>query len=315
MNPPADSSGKKSAPRKRRPIGGVSPVPHNPATRDLQIVTPPAPAKKQAAAFPGFTYHGGPVIALPEVRASFWGAAWKNDSNHASRAAHLEKFLTDLLASSYMNVLSQYGASGGAGTGRYQGTSFVANVPQNLGDTDIHTIVQQNIDAGVLPEPGANHCLMIFLADGMGVNDPADQIVMCEAANDTAFGYHSFFTTRAGNPFYYAVVPGLNDACLAESCPGNDGGCSLHLSETQEERQTQVASHEFAEMATDPQLNGWFDPQKGENGDICNGESDTLTVGADTWTVQRQYSKTDDLATGGKTFCVVGAPNPLPKIS
>jgi hypothetical protein len=137
--------------------------------------------------------------------------------------------------------------------------------------------------------------------------------VLCEPTNDNAFGYHNFFTTTAGHKFYYAVIPALTDLCLQESC-GQDTGCSLHLAQTQEQRQTQVASHEFAEMTTDPELNAWLDPQAGENGDICNGESSVITVGADSWTVQRTYSKADDMATGGQSYCLATAPAPIPPL-
>jgi hypothetical protein len=68
-------------------------------------------------------------------------------------------------------------------------------------------------------------------------------------------------------------------------------------------------------MITDPQLNAWWDSGGGEEGDICNGESATVAVGANTWTVQKSYSKTDDVASNGATFCVVSHPSPLPKIA
>jgi hypothetical protein len=40
---------------------------------------------------------------------------------------------------------------------------------------------------------------------------------------------------------------------LASKIPPN-GNCSLQLSQTQEQRLTQVTSHEFAEMCTDPKF-------------------------------------------------------------
>jgi hypothetical protein len=91
----------------------------------------------------------------------------------------------------------------------------------------------------------------------------------------------------------------------------------LQLSHTQEQRRTQVASHEFAEMVTDPvPPTGWYDqsdPNSGEIGDICNGQSDTITVGPNTWTVQRIYSSTDDQQSGGSNYCLsqVTSPGPL----
>src|SRR5262249_45307097 len=75
--------------------------------------------------------------------------------------------------------------------------------------------------------------------------------------------------------------------------------------DAQEQRRTQVTSHEFAEMVTDPHFpDGWFGPSSDENGDICNGESDFIVVGPNTWDVQRQYSKHDDIATNGASFCI-----------
>jgi hypothetical protein len=76
-----------------------------------------------------------------------------------------------------------------------------------------------------------------------------------------------------------------------------------------------VTSHEFGEMISDPQLNAWWDSTGGEEGDICNGESDTITVGANAWTVQKSYSKTDDISSNGATFCVTTHPSPLPKLA
>jgi hypothetical protein len=313
--PGATAPKKQGEPRKGR--GGVSPRIGAPATRGLEVLVEPKGPINNTASFPNFGYHGGPVVKFPQVYATFWGSAWLADAAHLTRAARLTQFLTDLVASQYMNVLSQYGSGSGAGTGCFMRASFLNNVPANLTDPQIRTTIQDCINAGVLPEPAnpSNTCVIVYLADNIGINDPNDGLVLCEATNDTAFGYHDFFTTTAGHSLYYAMIPGLTNQCLTESCPGNDGGCSLHLAETQEQRQTQVTSHEFGEMITDPQLNAWFDATSGaENGDICNGEAANLTMGPNTWNVQRQYSKADDMATNGATFCVVTAPNPMPKL-
>lgn len=284
-----------------------------PAVRPVRA----APAAGQQA-FPGFIYNGGPVITSPLMYTSFWGALW-SDASHQADAQRLTEYMQDLLNSNFMNVLSQYGAGTGAGSGSFGQASFVANVPNQLADADIQNIIQSNIEAGVLPEPPANNNsvgLMIFLDENTEVNDPNLGVVMCEPQGDTAFGYHNGFTTAAGNPFYYSVVPALDDACLQNSC-GGGSGCTLQLSQTQEQRRTQVASHEFAEMVTDPNPpTGWYDqsdPNSGEIGDICNGQSDTITVGPNTWTVQAIYSSTDDQQSGGSNYCLsqVTTPEPL----
>jgi hypothetical protein len=226
----------------------------------------------------------------------------------------LTQFHQDLLASDFMNVLNQYGVGGGI---VLRPLFFNVGAPNILADSDIRATIQTAIDMGVLPEPTNptnTITLMIYLEEGIVVNDHDPAGVAHCMPGDTAFGYHQSFLTTAGNPFYYGVVAPLDDACLQAVCP-DDQGCSLHLNQTQEQRQTQVASHEFAEMTTDPQLDGWSSPPMlcGEIGDICNGMSGTITVGGNTWTVQRIYSLADDINSNGAVFCRAGAPAPVPR--
>jgi serine protease len=268
-------------------------------------------------AFPGFVYNGGSVIASPAVYTSFWGALW-SDAAHQSAAQRLNLYVQDLLASNFMNVLSQYGVGSGAGSGQFAQTSFLPNVANQLTDNDIQNTIQPAINAGQMPEPPANNTsqvLLIFLDEDTEVNDRNLGIVLCEPQGDTAFGYHNNFTTAAGNSFYYGVIPGLDDACLLNSC-GNSP-CSLNPSLSQEQRRTQVTSHEFAEMLTDPAPpSGWYDqsdPNSGEVGDICNGQSDTIAgASGNSWTVQRIYSAYDDQQTGGANYCLSQSTTPEP---
>jgi hypothetical protein len=303
--------------RSTTPFGGVSTERHKPALkRFVQSPDDLTPTAKAAGAHPRFKNHGGPVVALAVVHASFWGGAWNADPAHVQRAGRLGQFLQDFLASKYMNILSQYGSGQGAGkAGTFSGSSTIGTVPSQLTDAAIQGILQSAIDSRGLPEPGnpASDVVMIYLSEGIDVEGP-DPATMCEPHGDNAFGYHHFFTTKAGNPFYYSVIPALDDACLRSSCP-SDQNCSLHLALTQEQRQTQVSSHEYSEMVTDPEGTGWYDGKTGaENGDICNGESGTITVGPRTWTVQQMYSKHDDMATKGVTTCIASAPQPLPRV-
>ncbi|MDT4894955.1 MAG: hypothetical protein QOH25_32 [Acidobacteriota bacterium] len=297
--------------------GGVSPIPAKAAAYGLTALVEQQGPITAAAAHPNFSFHGGPVIKRPQVFSSFWGQSWSQAANK-ERANRLNQYLRDLLKSKYMNILSQYGVGAGAGAaGAFIKSSFIANVSGSLRDGDIRQIIQSGINNGVFPEPAnpTNNVLVIFLGEGISVNEPAQGLILCEPAHDTAFGYHSFFTTVAGNPFYYSIIPALDNQCLTQTCP-SDAGCSLHLAETQEQRQTQVASHEFAEMTTDPELNAWFDGSSGaENGDICNGESGTIQVEGRTWTVQRMYSKFDDVQSNGAAKCRTEPPNPLPRLS
>jgi hypothetical protein len=197
---------KKAKPKKpagplpsdlRSHRGGVSPRMYAPAIRGAR--TRKRKGKKDAGKFPNFTYNGGPVIASPQVSASFWCALW-SDQPHQARAQRLNQFHRDLLASGFMNVLSQYGVGHGAGNGGvFIGESFIGNTPSTLTDPAIQSTIQSAIDHGTVPEPAdpSNVALMIYLDENSGVNDPSDQLVLCEPKNDNAFGYHNFFTTAA----------------------------------------------------------------------------------------------------------------------
>src|SRR5216683_6359976 len=304
---PAKSKNGSPVSKSGRKIGGVS--------KKSAHETAPKPAAGPAApAHADFVWNGGPVISCPLLYTTFWGPSWTNSPSGLTEAGRLSQFCQDLMASQYMNVLSQYGAGGGL----FIQASFVHNVASSISDTDIHNILQTAINAGAIPEPPANnttHVIVIYLDSSIAVKDTGLGIAMCEPSGDNAFGYHFFFKTAKGNNCYYAVIPALDDACLKNTGCGG-GGCSLNLSQTQEQRRTQVTSHEFAEMVTDPAFpTGWFGPSSDENGDICNGQSAFITVGANNWDVQAQYSKTDDIATNGASFCRATAPTPMAKLS
>ena len=263
-------------------------------------------------AFSDFIYNGGPVINTPQVHILFVGD-WSSTANQ-NRLGRLTQFVSDLLSSRYMNILTQYGC----GTnGTVASTTTVAAPNSSLSATDIHNLIQNAINGNKIPEPtNQATCVLLYLDNATAVHDTGAGAVMCEATSDTAFGYHDHFVTTAGNTYPFAVVPGLTDTCLKNSC-SSDSTCSLHLSETQEQRQTQVSSHELSEMFSDPQVGSneaWTRPgNPHENGDICNGESATITVGPNTWTVQKMYSKYDDMNSNGATTCITDS-DPLPSL-
>lgn len=293
----------------------------------------PAAARAPGAALPaavglgpipgssiGIGYYGGPVLRCPQIYVGFWGLDYYEDPGYQALAGQLTQFVTDLPHSTYLNVLTQYGAGFGANlTGTFVQAHNLAVTGTLFTNQDIENWIQILIDFNVIPDASpegsaASNVMMIFLDDTLAIQDPGflggagGGLVMCEPSGDTAFGYHYFFKTNSGNPMYYAVVGALTDQCLQESCP-DDNACTLHLSQSQLQRITLAASHEFAEMMTDPEpFSGWVP----EIGDVCGGTTETITVGANAWMVQPVYSVEDDLATGGSTLCVGAAANPYP---
>ncbi len=306
------SAPSKSPAKKANDLKGVSP---RLAKKKIRLGGPPMGGSGPGAE-PGFIYRGGRIINTPQVYAVFLGD-WTSTANQG-RATRLVQFLNDLMSSDYMNMLAQYGCGT---SGQVINSVFISSTDNDLDRANIESIFQTAIDNNTIPDAtNLSNVYILFLDDATAVNGTfgTDHTVMCEATSDSAFGFHFHFNTTAGNELFYAVVPGLTDACLTNSCPGDDGDCSLHLAQTQEQRQTQVLSHEFTEMISDPDVEGtegWTNSSGfHENGDLCNGQTGTITVGSNTWNVQLMYSKWDDMQTDGATTCVAGSSFPLPSL-
>ena len=248
---------------------------------------------------PEITKQKGPIVNDPQIYNLFVG----NWSTNASklRMARLDQFTSDLLNSSYMSIMAQYGCDK---PGRFIKSVVIFSNQTKFSDSEFHDLIQGAVTGNIIPEPKPNDVFMIYLPDGASVEDPALGITMCSTGTGSAFGYHHYFKTTGGHTCYYAIIPGLTDACLNKTCYGQLN-CSLKLTETQEERQTQVASHEIIEILTNPESTAWYDViTGGEIGDICNGYADTITVGKNKWKVQQIYSKLDDIKTSGRNVCV-----------
>jgi hypothetical protein len=230
------------------------------------------------------TYSGGPIVHCSLIHTSFWGPAW-GDALHTGVANQLNQFHQDYVASQAMNVITQYGVIGGV----YSSASYLNWVPGTLDPTSIQSIIQGCIDSGAFPEPGdpatqqTIPILVVYLDENTIINGGGRSVNFPGAAD---YGYHDSFTTTAGDPFIYAF----------------SGWFDINFT-------TVVASHEYAEMITDPLYNAWT-PDGGyhEIGDYCEGSNDAITISGRTWTIQQVWSDVDNSCRGT-------APNPIPAIS
>src|SRR6185503_18385265 len=120
--------------------------PYSPSTTNrFKGVSPRRPKRRDALApdlagvtsatgtHPNFGYQGGPIINTPQVHALFVGD-WASAANQA-RAARLQQFVSDMLNSRYMNILSQYGCGT---SGSLAGSAFVAAPDADLSGAEIH---------------------------------------------------------------------------------------------------------------------------------------------------------------------------------
>jgi hypothetical protein len=230
-------------------------------------------------------YAGGPVVRRPLVYASFWGPGWASPDQQ-EQAAGITQFHQDLLNSEFMNVLAQYGCPG-AGTGAFVNASRLPWVPKVLTVAQYQEIIQSRVFTDPLPERQnvGSPVLLIYLDETTIINDPATgRQLNFLAAYDS--GYHDFFTTPSGHRLYCGFIAHSPDI----------------------DTTTIVASHEFAEIITDPEYSAWT-PDDGwtEIGDICEEGQGSVTLGVNTWAVQTIWSNVDNA-------CICQAPGPIPEI-
>jgi hypothetical protein len=237
-------------------------------------------------------YYGGPVLAHTKVVVVLWGAV---DPEVASR---LSPFYRAALYSSYYDWLSEYDTTvkavdGSPGTGQqirrgsFAGAVHIAPRANHaqLTDAQIQKELAAQVRAGKLPRPDADTVFMLHFPPGLQIS--LDGTGSCESGGFC--GYHNAFRVR-GQRIAYAVLPDMGAGS------GCDTGCG---SGSAVDRVTAVASHELTEATTDPEVGltqqlaaplAWYDPARGEIGDLCNGKTGKLRVSGATFVVQKEWS-------------------------
>jgi hypothetical protein len=231
-------------------------------------------AKVQTAAPPGahLTYWGGPVLAHVHNVPVYWNSG-------VAFQANLNAFYNDVPNSPLYGMLAQYGVGFGNGQAGVVDTSTTRNVS----DATVQSRLRTLIGAGRLPAPNANNYYPVHFPPGMSITAPDGSrscVVFC--------AYHGTFVLNGVN-VNYGVIPDQGGGCA--------GGCGANPSRVN--NLDSVASHELVEATTDPAVGlatvfgpplGWYDPNNGEIGDICNGQQGTTTGNGHSYVVQTEFS-------------------------
>jgi hypothetical protein len=251
-------------------------------TTAVHVIPFHAAGKIAEAAPPGahLTNFGGPLLRNIHVAPLFWNANVQFQTN-------INWLYSDVPVSPLWDMLAQYGI----GHGDAQ-PGFVDTEPAvNRTDAQIKSEVLAEINAGHLPQPtNPNLYYPVHFPPGVTITGPAGVGTSCVQF----CAYHGTFQVRnsAGTLFNinYGVIPDQGGGCA--------GGCGANPSRVN--NLTSVASHEFVEATTDPAVGlatvigpplGWYDPNNGEIGDICNGQQGTTTIGnGRTYVIQLEFS-------------------------
>jgi hypothetical protein len=248
---------------------------------------PRAPRRR----LPHLNYYGGPVLPNVKIVQVLYGSGSYLFNISANSTPSLASFYAQSTASAWFSWQSEYNTPTQAiGLGSFiekvQITPAAARNGSTITDASIESELSAQIGAGILPPPDLNTLYMINFPQGKRIN--LDGTLSCVSGGFCA--YHSTFV-RSGVDVFYGVLPDMSPGS------GCDRGCGTS---TQFNNQTSVASHELAEAVTDAAVGlattfapplAWYDPNFGENGDICNAQQGTI-LGTDgiTYTVQRLWS-------------------------
>jgi hypothetical protein len=238
---------------------------------------------------PTVQYFGGNLLTQVEAQALYLGNEWSSVPADSAETTTLDGFLKDLTGGAYMDALTRAGYGVGRGTasaGAIDNTALTSG--SVITDASIQARIQADISSGLLQAPDANRLYVVYVAPDVAVNLGNGQ----GTTQQGILGYHGAFAGHdaSGNTFTirYAVVVTPGGAAHNSSL-----GTSVI------DQLTAVSSHELAEAVTDPDVNfarlGWYDPRRGEIGDITENNPNAYVRLADGHLVQEVADKNDQL--------------------
>jgi hypothetical protein len=228
----------------------------------------PSPTRPRVEALedrqvPTVSFFGGNLLPHVQAQALFLGNAFSSAPANTETAT-LDASLKDITGGPYLQALARAGYNVGPGSAV---AGAVDNVPLAVGSTITDALIrsrlQADVNSGLLQAPNANTLYVVYVQPDVAVDLGSGQ----GTTQQGILGYHTAFVGAGGAAIRYAVVVS----------PGGAAGNSvLPEATTAIDQLTSVTSHELAEAVTDPDVNsivnngrlGWFDPQRGEIGDI-----------------------------------------------
>jgi hypothetical protein len=233
---------------------------------------------------PTVQFYGGNLLPHVEAQALFLGNEWSTVPSDAAQTSTLNSFLSDVTGGAYMDALTRAGYNVGRGTAT-AGVVDPANLTlgSTISDASIQSTLSADIASGKLQPLDANRFYVVYVEPNVAVNLGFGQ----GTTQQGILGYHGAFAGPNGQTVRYAVIPYQG---------GSAHNSSLGTSAM--DQLTAVTSHELAEGVTDPDVNfaqlGWYDPRRGEIGDITENNPNAL-VQLDGYLVQQVADQNDQL--------------------
>ena len=251
-----------SASSEAKPGGGGGKVHHNLGRRCEAGYCPEPP----------LLYHAGKGVQhSPVVHVIFWGSNW-NKAPGSEVKTQLLKMYEGLSGSAWQGILTQYFDSTGrisstVTVNSYVDTETAGAAPTSVNDAKLREEVTSAVKAkGWIREFGSQFVVI-----------PAPGSTYEKAFSEGGFcGYHG--VDGSGSSYTFVAYPGeepFKKGCIGFDTKENVGNVT-----------SMIASHEYAESATDPQVEPfenaeWYTSNEYEIADICASGDDELSNG--TW--------------------------------
>jgi hypothetical protein len=216
----------------------------------------------QGACAPPMTWHSGSVQHNPKVYVIFWGPQW---SNLGSQKYAVTSMFGGMSGSGFQSVLSQYyDATATISPTMTFGGSFQDNTPPLTNVVTTHDYVNEAIKiARANNLHTSDDTQWVFYPQpGIASDDGASKSL---AQNVAHCGYHGSGADNTGRKWVVSVV----DYPAQTSVFNYQAGCIDNKIPDANTDLTFSGSHEYAEAATDPFGNGWYDQNSHEIGDMC----------------------------------------------
>lgn len=197
-------------------------------------------------------YGSGQVQRNPNLHVIFWGGKWNNIVPSLARST-IQSFYQSISGSAWQGILTEYFDTNGNISPTIT-VGFYTDKTNTISPTSINdTKIREEVNAAIK-------------AKGWSRETNSQFIVIPEPEATYAAGFGSGFCAYhgvEGSGAAYEFVPFAGTEPFASQCKGYDPeSATLHVT-------TMLASHEYAESATDPFLNAWRDSEGFEIADIC----------------------------------------------
>jgi hypothetical protein len=215
-------------------------------------------ASTKAGSTGSIVYHGGAVIATPNVYY-IWYGGWSTSDPAISILTNLGAHIG---GSPYFNINKTYYSSiNGVTTPVTGGATFINSTTDaysqgtTLSDAGVQAVVSAAISSGRLPKDTAGIYFVLTSSDVKESSGFCTQYC----------GWHTHGTI-SGSDIKYAFIGNPATQCPSScaeqttSSPNGNIGADAMAS---------IISHELEEATTDPDLNAWYDRRGAENADKC----------------------------------------------